>query len=422
VTAVDHLCRFVLEPGRADTVVRWLHALCVVAALAAGVVLLDDRLRFLPDEQDYLTLALGLAQNGTFSLDGAQPTAFRPPGYAWLLAAAALVSTKVAFLKAVNLVLWLLAAWLTGRIARRLAGPLAEAAALILVLGYPALLYSATTLYPQTMAWLLCAFLGWLAVRPTHGVGAVVAGGAAGALLVLTVPNLMPIVLAYVAMILWRGGPGRWGKALLAVALVAAGIGLWTARNYQVFGEFVPLSTNSGMNLYMGNSPGTAWDSGVESAAGLDDPALSVLSEPARNRALMQRALDWIAAEPAAFLRLTALKLANWFNFRNRMTSGSPLAGAQDLVMFASFYTILGLALVRLAMLRSIPLQRWEVAFLAAYALVAAGYALFFTRIRFRLPVDFIPIVAAAVLAATLARRAAAGRSAARAVPAELAR
>ena len=61
----------------------------IVAVFAALILLagglyafsVGEVLRFLPDEQDYLTLADNLARLGRYTLDGATPTAFRAPGY-----------------------------------------------------------------------------------------------------------------------------------------------------------------------------------------------------------------------------------------------------------------------------------------------------------------------------------------------------
>jgi hypothetical protein len=189
------------------------------------------------------------------------------------------------------------------------------------------------------------------------------------------------------------------------LAIVAVGLGIWTLRNFFAFDAFVPLSTNSGLNFFMGNSPAADWDSGVGPAAALDSAAFAGLSEPDRNRALAALGRDWIAANPLAFLRLTLLKLANWFGFRNTLASGAQPSLVQQLVMFVSYYAILGLALARLALRRRAPLRPAELLLLASYLLVGAGYALFFTRIRFRLPVDFILIVAAAVTLAQVAQR-----------------
>jgi hypothetical protein len=56
----------------------------LMLVVASGVVYstyLGDSLRFLPDEQDYLTLAEKIATRGFYTLDGEYPTAYRPPGY-----------------------------------------------------------------------------------------------------------------------------------------------------------------------------------------------------------------------------------------------------------------------------------------------------------------------------------------------------
>jgi 4-amino-4-deoxy-L-arabinose transferase-like glycosyltransferase len=64
-----------------------------------------------------------------------------------------------------------------------------------------------------------------------------------------------PLALLVGLWFLFRLGFGQAFVRLLPVALISAGlVGLWIARNYQVFGAFVTISTTSGANLWQGNS------------------------------------------------------------------------------------------------------------------------------------------------------------------------
>jgi 4-amino-4-deoxy-L-arabinose transferase-like glycosyltransferase len=50
---------------------------------------------------------------------------------------------------------------------------------------------------------------------------------------------------------LWISLKRWWIIALLTLMVIAP----WTIRNYRTFGAFVPISTNGGINFYMGNNP-----------------------------------------------------------------------------------------------------------------------------------------------------------------------
>jgi hypothetical protein len=56
-------------------------------------------------------------------------------------------------------------------------------------------------------------------------------------------------------LLVWFGfrEHSMWRRALLIALLPLAIISPWTMRNYTVFGEFVPIRTGFGWNLYMGN-------------------------------------------------------------------------------------------------------------------------------------------------------------------------
>ena len=49
----------------------------------------------------------------------------------------------------------------------------------------------------------------------------------------------------------WTSLKRWWFMALFALIVIAP----WTIRNYRIFGSFVPVSTNGGINFYMGNNP-----------------------------------------------------------------------------------------------------------------------------------------------------------------------
>ena len=62
-------------------------ALLVLLLLAGGAycLILGDHIRF-PDERDYVQLGQSIADSGTYSLDGREPSAHRPPVYPLLMA------------------------------------------------------------------------------------------------------------------------------------------------------------------------------------------------------------------------------------------------------------------------------------------------------------------------------------------------
>jgi hypothetical protein len=113
------------------------------------------------------------------------------------------------------------------------------------------------------------------------------------------------------------------------------------------------------------------------------------MSEADFDAAFKQCALDWITAHPGAAARLYVGKLVNYFNYRNEIATASAGGGWRDWLVFFTYYPLLALVVVRAACARRVPLARPEILILLLYFLNAAASAVFFTRLRFRIPFDF---------------------------------
>jgi hypothetical protein len=353
-----------------------------------------DKLSY-SDERDYATLAQSLFHRGTFAYANGKPIESRPPGYPVVIAAIYSVIERPAAVKIANALFLALATFVLGLLASRL-DPRAPALVPYLVLAYPLLLYAAATLYPQILACLLLAVVVMLItqqhVRMTDSVLAGIAYGA----LILAVPYflaLLPVFAGYV--FIWSPGSKR-RTAALAAALVLASAAVvtpWTLRNYLVFHTFVPVSANNGYNLFVGNSPETTPNSGLNvPVLKLCNHLRSHMTETDFDAAFKQCALDWITANPAAAARLYVGKFVNYFNYRNEIATAGQNAGWRDWVVFFTYYPLLLLVLIRAALYRRYPFERAEILIYLLYFLNAFASALFFTRLRFRIPFDFLLI------------------------------
>jgi hypothetical protein len=386
-----------------------IAGLLVLFLCAVGLDLLGaDRLKY-SDERDYSNLAHSLLHQGTFAYPKkiGQPIESRPPGYPFVLTAIYAVVERPLAAKLVNAVFLVLATLLLGHLAAQW-HPRAPSLVPWLVLAYPLLLYAAGTLYPQTLACLLLSAVILLITGPDKSVRFLCAGLIYGAL-ILAVPYflaLLPVFAAYLLVL----GPGSRARRLSSAAVLivasAAVVAPWTVRNYLVFHTLVPVSANNGYNLFVGNSPQTTPNSG------LNVPVLQMcnhlrrhMSESDFDAAFKQCALEWITANPGAAAWLYVGKLVNYFNYRNEIAtasaSDSAEGGWRDWLVFFTYYPLLALVLVRAACARRLPLARAETLILLLYFLNAAASAVFFTRLRFRIPFDFMLI---AVEAAFLCR------------------
>ncbi len=379
-------------------------------ALVGGVVysfMLGPELRYY-DEMDYLGLAQRLVELGHYTQDGIAPTASRPPGYPAFLAIGIALGAGTQTLRIMNFVCLAASILLLYRLTGRIGGPLAGAIAAALALSYPLFFYAAGTLYPQTLASTLFLLALVIVDRTDHPPDLVRASGAGlvFGVLILTVPTF---VFSFVIVGLWLVLTHR-SRALPAcatgLAVVLLVLGSWQLRNYQKFGEFVFVSTNSGVNLLLGNSEKTRSDSGVNVDISHFREASSGLSEVERNRFFRDAALHWMAENPGSAAKLYVAKWLHYFSYRDKLATESEATGTRELLMLATYGPLFALTLFRIGFRRRLPIRPEERLLIALFFLNSFFLALFFTRIRFRIPLDYLLIAVAAIFLSFVLRRA----------------
>ncbi len=381
----------------------------IIAALlltlaAAGIALVSgDALRY-PDEIDYNAIAVNLVHHGEFATELGVPTALRPPGYPFILSGIYLVSEHPVLAKLLNALALGITALLLGKLAqaggRSDGNGVAARWAPVLMLGYPLFLYTAGTLYPQTIGTVLLAGIVTLIVTRPGKVGIGAWAGFIFGILILTVPSfllfaaLLPLLCAWVD---WRAGHRWYARAPLMLLVSVSLVIPWTVRNHRQFHAVIPVSANGGLNLLLGNSPNTTATSGVNVDISEYTKQTEGMNELEKDNFLKKCAVDYIKAHPGDALWLYARKVAGYFHFRNKLFTQAESSILKDLVMAVSYYPLLLLALGRLAWWRRYPLTATEIVLCVLYFGNAFLSAVFFTRIRFRIPFDALLIVLAAL-------------------------
>ena len=393
------------SPSRAEVWAKRMPLLACLFVLVVGWIYsqhLGGQGRF-KDERDYMRCGRHLFEDGIFSTNGEEPTAYRPPGYPVVLGTVLQivpVEGSGVCLRMTNYFALcgtlLLGAWML----RRRGRPRAAIAASIATALYPPFLYTASTLYPQTVgALLLTCFV--LAVPTTKhlGLGRAIGIGVLGAMLTLTIPTFLAGIALTLCWILWRGRGEALAGVLVAGLVLTAGVGSWTYRNYKAFDAFVPISTNAGRNLLLGNSPDTTPTSGVNVDLTYWEEQAAELEEPARDRLYRDAALEWIRDNPGSAAVLYVGKVLNHFNVWNTFATDDELGQLEALGLAIVFVPLFVLFLRRLWRAGREPYWANESLLVLIYFGMALATALFFTRIRFRLPLDHFMIwIAAASL------------------------
>jgi 4-amino-4-deoxy-L-arabinose transferase-like glycosyltransferase len=237
-------------------------------------------------------------------------------------------------------------------------------------------------------------------------------------LAVLDKPNLLIFVPAGIFFLIsefsFRPKQWNWKPALLY--LIATGLMIipFTLRNYVVGKDFVPISSNGGVNFYIGNNSNSVGTFKLPKNSGLQDPGLYDSSMRVAEQELGRKlkpsevsnfwtgkALNFIIHHPIQELKLLSRKFLLLFNYYEvpnhqnyyyiRTEFGSLLN-----LMPVGFWLIVPFALTGIAWQIKIglnPAGKLYLSFLICYTI---SLVLFFVTERYRLPMIPIYIVFAA--------------------------
>jgi 4-amino-4-deoxy-L-arabinose transferase-like glycosyltransferase len=220
---------------------------------------------------------------------------------------------------------------------------------------------------------------------------------------------LLPVPLVGLWIVAQRRSWQSVGGLALAAAVSMMLLAPVTWRNWHAFGSFVPVNTNAGYAFFWANHPVHGADfmpileGDAPSYQELIPPELLSLNEAALNDALLERGLGFVREDPLRYVRLSLSRIDDYFTFWPSRRSSLP----SNLTRVLSFGVALPFMLAGLWLARR---QWWGIAplwlFGGAYVLL---HLLSWALIRYRLPVDGVLLVLAAVAGDALWRRASRG-------------
>lgn len=250
--------------------------------------------------------------------------------------------------------------------------------------------------------WFALIFWATLVLRDRSRIANWAAYGALwaiGGMINATILSVLPFFLGW---LVWnaRKESLRWLPRLGLTALVfVIGVVPWTVRNYRVFHTFIPMRSNLGLMLWVGNNP---------VAVGIDSFALTVFGDQNEADAfqrmgeipymkLKQRqALTYIWSQPAITLRNIARRIGSfWFEVSDRphnIWSEDPLYVKVLLCWNALFvaFGLLGAVAVWHSRNSTAP------PYLFALLVYPLTYYVTCTLVRYRFPMEFVVTILAA--------------------------
>jgi 4-amino-4-deoxy-L-arabinose transferase-like glycosyltransferase len=264
----------------------------------------------------YDTFSRTLVNHGVFGWTKEEPFSFWPPGTSMFYGLVYLIAGfDYTYIVVANLLVCVGMMVCTARVVARFMGAQAALWSVALLAVWPTLVMLTTLLVSEQLFLFLtiAALDAWTSPRGSLLGRALLAGVLLGAAtLVRPFAVLLPGVYA-VALLLWVG----WGRTnfrnQLTLAVVASIAMLcvlapWTWRNYQLYGEFVLVSTNGGVTLWMGNSPGSDGDFRTlpDAVKGMNDYQV--------DRYLGGLAKQYILDDPIGFVGRSLVKLVRLYN------------------------------------------------------------------------------------------------------------
>jgi 4-amino-4-deoxy-L-arabinose transferase-like glycosyltransferase len=397
-------------------------------ALRLGFVyyLEPERLYF-SDSIEYLRAADGLLHGAGFG-----ESYKRPPLYSIFMAGVLAVGQgHLVAVKVVDAILGALTVLVVYAIGKKIWGQPVGLTAAALVAVHPYLFVLSAFVYSETLFTLLLA-LATLVLLKARGLAGTAAAGVLGGLACLTRPSALAFLVVGAVWILFATrGPlqRRAARATVLVATIALTISPWLVRNYRLFGELTPLDARTEVHLpYLVDG---RFISKLEyfrtrgrkmEAVRYPDTVLHILREPGayvvyvagQLKALWTITPDHLQTASASVRQKAAALDARM------IVQNHPAEKVSHYVWFFAVALTPYYALALFGVWAGRARFREAALLLLIIVSVSLGYAFFFARLRYRLPIEPYVATFAAVglqtLVGALPRRRAQSRLAPEAV------
>jgi 4-amino-4-deoxy-L-arabinose transferase-like glycosyltransferase len=258
--------------------------------------------------------------------------------------------------------------------------------------------------WDTTLAALFLALIFWatLAMRETQTMSAWAGYGALWAVGVLINPSILSLFPFLLGWRLWQSHKAQapWAKFAASTLLVfTIALVPWTIRNYRVFGKFIVLRSNFGLELWLGNNPSVpdTWSSWLHPN---DDFAegekYKRMGEIAYMAEKQKEAILFMRTHPADTLYFTFRRFVNnWLG-----VTDSPVDTWTHSTYYVKAFIVMNCLFPLFTMLGALFAFREKRQEATPYAMVLLVFPVIFymthTSPRYRFPMDPIMVVLAA--------------------------
>lgn len=232
--------------------------------------------------------------------------------------------------------------------------------------------------------------------------------------------QLFLLFLPFLFLWMWWAARPKLTWFVVPVVLIGLMIAPWTIRNYNVFGRFVPLNTNSGYAFFWGNHPmyGTQFipilPQGEYQKLIPQELLDQGLNEAELDSELLKRGIGFVTDDPWRYVLLSLSRIPSYFIFWPSAESEL----ISNISRVSSFGLFLPFMLYGLFLALRTHYPSWQARLASPFTLfylfvlVYTGvHVLTWTLIRYRLPIDAVMVIFAGWAIVELATRLKAGRS-----------
>ncbi|MGB5108084.1 MAG: glycosyltransferase family 39 protein [Candidatus Zixiibacteriota bacterium] len=234
-----------------------------------------------------------------------------------------------------------------------------------------------------------------------------IGAGLAIGLAILTRDSAVFILFGYLIWILRVSESRRVAIVRFAAVAVCAVLVVmpWTIRNYKVFGKLVPVSTNGGINFYMGNNPDATGGFNWKLPAGAiwNVPSENGQNEINASNLGYQQGIQFIRDNPGRFVELIGARL--YYLFRPptwTILSKDSLHEVVTKIVWVVMYLALFVVTLILGLPCAWKQRGYFLSLLQLIAWLVLPFIVSYGGTRYRLPIEpLMAIISAAAISAT---------------------
>lgn len=341
----------------------------------------------------YHQLARSLIEVGTYSYADGTATAYWPPGYPLLLCGLYTLGFSLLAVKLFQVALGLISVWLAFLIGCRLAGTKAGLWTSLLLAVHPYHIFYCNLILTETLFVALFAgsLLFYCRVQESSSFKDAGLLGLFTGAGILVRPFFIMLPAFFILL-----SPKRFKPLLLTLFISAIIIAPWTLRNYRVFHKLIPVSSNGGINFWIGHNPKTT---GGFQATGNLPLSIQQADENAQSTMAYRDGFKYALMHPAEELGHSCLKI--WWLFMpdygSLMWAGSLDTGNKFFILTAGLLGFYPLALAFAGLWGLIKLKYgflWQ----GILFYILGVCCLFFSQPRYLLPFTPVLVISAATL------------------------